>query len=69
MVRWGQAGLDPDLARTAQAVFSTDLFNCVFGQMLNGAEAPSPPLDGIGAFAGPPFRKDHVPEYLDVIGP
>jgi hypothetical protein len=65
MVRWGQAGAEPRLAEAAQAVFSGNLFDRVFGQALD-AEMPSPP-DGLGAFAGPPFKKDHVPEYLDAL--
>jgi ABC-type nitrate/sulfonate/bicarbonate transport system substrate-binding protein len=68
MARWDQARAEPDLAEAAQAVFSADLFDRVFGQAL-GAEMPSPPADGLGAFAGPPFKKDHVPEYLDAIAP
>jgi NitT/TauT family transport system ATP-binding protein len=66
MVRWNQAGAEPRLAEAAQAVFSADLFDRVFGQALD-AEMPSPPADGLGAFAGPPFKKDHVPEYLDAL--
>jgi len=67
MVRWGQASAGPGLAETAKAVFSADLFDRVFGHALDNAEMPALPLDGLGAFAGPPFEKDHVPEYLDAI--
>jgi NitT/TauT family transport system ATP-binding protein len=68
MVRWDQAGAELDLAEAAQAVFSADLFDRVFGQA-SDAERPSLPADGLGACAGPPFKKDHVPEYLDAIAP
>jgi NitT/TauT family transport system ATP-binding protein len=66
MVRWDQAGAELGLAEAAQAVFSAHLFDRIFGQA-SDAERRSLPADGLGAFAGPPFKKDHVPDYLDAI--
>jgi len=69
MVRWGQASTSPGLAEAAQAVFSADLFDRVFGQALDNPEMPPPALDGLGAFAGPPFKKDNIAEYLAALAP
>ena len=69
MVRWGQASAQQGLVEAAQAVFSADLFNRVFGQASGNAEMSSLPLDGLGAFAGPPFKKGHIAEYLHAIAP
>jgi hypothetical protein len=33
---------------------------------LDTAEVPLP-LDGLGAFAGPPFKKDSIAGYLDAV--
>ena len=66
MVRWDQASAQPGLAEAAQSVFSAHLFDHIFGQALDTAEVPLP-LDGLGAFAGPPFKKDSIAGYLDAV--
>jgi len=64
MVRWGQAPMEPQLLKAAQAVLSPDLFGRAFDHPVEtGATAPMP-ADGLGAFAGPLFDKDRVSGYL-----
>jgi NitT/TauT family transport system ATP-binding protein len=68
IVRWGQAPFNPGLAKAAEAVFSADLFDRVFGPAANASGTPSLPADGLGAFAGQLFRKSDISGYLAAIG-
>src|SRR5208337_1797253 len=63
MLRWRQAHARPGLAEAAQAVFSPLLFARVFGPA-DAGETLSMPADGLGTFAGPPFKKNRIAEYL-----
>jgi NitT/TauT family transport system ATP-binding protein len=64
MVRWGQAPIEPQLLKAAQAVLSPDLFGRAFGHPAETGGTASKPADGLGAFAGPHFDKDRVSNYL-----
>ena len=59
MVRWGQASLSTDALRTAMGVFRPDIYDQVLGL------SPATTLDGIGAFAGPPFDPDDIVGHLN----
>ena len=63
MLRWKQAHARPGLAEAAQAVFSPVLFDRVFGPA-DAGEILSMPADELGTFAGPPFKKNRIAEYL-----
>jgi NitT/TauT family transport system ATP-binding protein len=69
MVRWEQAPLEPDLAKAAEAVFSADLFDRVFGPPASAGDTPCLPTDGLGAFAGPLFQRRSISGYLTATGP
>ncbi len=62
MVRWGQVGAG--LEEAAEAAFSPSLFDCALGHTGKPGKLPSLPADGLGAFAGPPFDKGRIAEYL-----
>jgi ABC-type nitrate/sulfonate/bicarbonate transport system substrate-binding protein len=62
MVRWGQASLSADLLADAKAVFRPDLYDAALGP--SGPLPTSEPVDGIGAFAGPPFDPNDIAVHL-----
>jgi len=64
MVRWGQVCSQPSPNEAAQSVFSPILFDRVFGHAFDTGETPLMPSDGLGAFAGPLFKKERIAEYL-----
>jgi two-component system, oxyanion-binding sensor len=64
MVRWGHASMSPDLLVQAKAVFRPDLYDAVVGE--SERLPASEPADGIGAFAGPPFRADDLTAHLGI---
>ena len=62
MVRWGQAPMSEELLTASLAVFRPDLYDQVFGPP---AQRPaSEPVDGVGAFAGPPFDAGDLVAHL-----
>ncbi len=62
MVRWGHALMSPDLLAQAKAVFRPDLYDSILGD--SSSMPAGEPLDGIGAFAGPPFNADDIAAHL-----
>jgi ABC-type nitrate/sulfonate/bicarbonate transport system substrate-binding protein len=62
MVRWGQAPLSAELLATAKAVFRPDLYDAAVGH--SEPDMSGEPADGIGAFAGPSFDPNNIPEHL-----
>jgi NitT/TauT family transport system ATP-binding protein len=62
MVRWGQAPLSPELLAIAKAVFRPDLYDAALEP--EPGRSPSEPIDGIGAFVGPPFDADDIAAHL-----
>ena len=62
MVRWGQAPLKADFLAAAKAVFRPDLYDRALGK--TEPRAAGEPVDGIGAFAGPPFDPDDIAGHL-----
>jgi NitT/TauT family transport system ATP-binding protein len=63
MVRWHQTALSPDLLAAAEACFRPDLYDSALGSQV-GATSPHRPLDGVGAFAGPPFDPNDIAAYV-----
>jgi ABC-type nitrate/sulfonate/bicarbonate transport system substrate-binding protein len=62
MVRWGQAPLSAEMRAAAKAVFRPDLYDAALPEP---EDTPAgEPLDGIGAFAGPPFDPDDIASHL-----
>lgn len=62
MVRWGQAPYSSELLAMAKAVFRPDLYDSALpGEPLDLAGEP---VDGIGAFTGPPFDPNGIERYL-----
>ena len=62
MVRWGQAPYSEEMLAAAKAVFRPDLYDAALP-----SEAPDTagePVDGIGAFTGPPFDADDIESHL-----
>jgi NitT/TauT family transport system ATP-binding protein len=64
MVRWGQAPMSPGHLAAAMAVFRPDLYDEIVGR--DGTLPAGEPLDGIGAFAGPPFDPSDISSHLSV---
>jgi NitT/TauT family transport system ATP-binding protein len=64
MVRWGQAPMEPQLLKSAQAVLSPGLFDRAFSHPAETGGTAFRPADGLGAFAGPFFNKDGISGYL-----
>jgi NitT/TauT family transport system ATP-binding protein len=62
MVRWGQAPLSREMLGAAKAVWRPDLYDAALGGAV--AAATGEPVDGIGAFAGPPFDPDDIEAHL-----
>ena len=60
MVRWGQAGMNPEALKTAMAVFRPDLYDLASGQPGRPASASK----AIGAFAGPAFDPTDIAGHL-----
>jgi NitT/TauT family transport system ATP-binding protein len=62
IVRWGQAVFTEELSNLAQSVFRPDLYDAALG-----FSPPAPagePLDGVGAFIGPPFDPADIAGHL-----
>ena len=62
MVRWGQAPYSDEMLAAAKAVFRPDLYDAALP-----SEAPDTagePVDGIGAFTGPPFDANDIERHL-----
>ena len=62
MVRWGQAPLSTELLAAAKAVFRPDIFDAALGA--DDGTYSGEPVDGIGAFAGPPFDASDIAGHL-----
>ena len=61
MVRWGQAPYDPAHGAAAARTYRPDIFDAALRSMT----APPAVVDGIGAFAGPPFDPDDIAGHLE----
>jgi NitT/TauT family transport system ATP-binding protein len=62
MVRWGQAPLSAEMLAAAKVVFRPDLFDAALDD--GKPDLAGEPVDGIGAFAGPPFEASDIASYL-----
>jgi hypothetical protein len=51
-----------DLCASARAVFRPDYYDAVHG--VTGAHGSGEPVDGVGAFTGPPFDASKISNYL-----
>ena len=62
MVRWGQAPYSSEMLAAAKAVFRPDLYDAALpGEALDMAGEP---VDGIGAFTGPPFDPNDIDSHI-----
>ncbi len=62
MVRWGQAPYSSEMLATAKSVFRSDLYDGALPG--EGLDMAGEPIDGIGAFAGPPFDPNDIERHL-----
>ena len=62
MVRWGQAPYSTEMLATAKSVFRPDLYDAALpGEAI---DISGEPVDGIGAFTGPPFDPNDIERHL-----
>jgi two-component system, oxyanion-binding sensor len=62
MVRWGQAPYSSEMLATAKSVFRSDLYDGALPG--EGLDMAGEPIDGIGAFAGPPFDPNDIERHI-----
>ncbi len=62
MVRWGQAPYSTEMLATAKSVFRPDLYDAALPR--EASNMAGEPVDGIGAFTGPPFDSNDIERYL-----
>ena len=62
MVRWGQAPYSGEMLAMAKAVFRADLYDAALPG--EAADMAGEPVDGIGAFTGPPFDLNDIERHI-----